>query len=99
MKNYLYTFEIKERNGKELSWQEYTENEQAHCAYIDVDLRNALVDANCGWDGLKYKVIEYPGGIRVPYMVLYVGKNPERWIPVEGNSRGANLQALGRNIW
>lgn len=99
MKNYLYTFTIKERNGREVDNSEWTKNDFRHSAYIDMDLCKAVVNANCGWDDLKYKVIEYPNGLRVPYMVLYVGKNPERWIPIEGNSRGANLKVLGENIW
>lgn len=99
MKNYLYTFEIKRREGREVDWREYTENELQNSVYIEMELRSALIGAKCGWDDLKYKVIEYPNEFRTSYMVLYSGGFPERWIPIEGNSKGANLQVLGENIW
>lgn len=99
MKNYLYTFEIKKREGKEIDWREYTVNEVHNSVYIEMELRSALIAAKCGWDDLKYKVVEYPTGDRANYMVLYSGGYPERWIPIAGNSKGANLQVLGENIW
>jgi hypothetical protein len=34
-----------------------------------------------------------------PYMVLCVDGHGERWIPIDGNSKGCNLQVLGENIW
>lgn len=99
MKNYTYTFTIKERGGEELDWREWPENYFKHSTYIMKFLSPALKEAKCGWDELLYKVIKYPSGAIEPYMVLCVNGKPERWIPIDGNSDGCNLQVLGENIW
>lgn len=99
MKNYVYTLTIKERGGEELDWREWPESYCKHSVYIEKHLSPALKVAKCGWDDVVYKVIKYPSGEIAPYMVLCINGNPERWIPVDGNSDGCNLQVLGENIW
>jgi hypothetical protein len=39
------------------------------------------------------------GNYAEPYMVLCVGGHGERWIPIDGNSKGCCLEVLGQNIW
>jgi hypothetical protein len=97
-KNYTYEWEIKERGFVEVSEAEYTERQKEHGDFIKA-LSDVVVKAKCGWDGVKYKVMKNKLGHTAPYMVLYVGDNGERWIPVEGNSMGCNLQVLGENLW
>ena len=61
---------------------------------------NAVKAANYGWSDVQYVCIKYPGSDHIyPYMVLYVNDRPERWIPVDGNSDGCNLQVIGENLW
>lgn len=99
MKNYIYTFTIKERGGEELDWREWPSYYFKRSAYIQKFLSPALKEADCGWDDLLHKVIKYTNGAIEPYMVLCANGNPERWIPIGGNSLGACLESLGENIW
>lgn len=99
--NYLYTFQIlNERKGEICLVDELSESQLKHRDYVNNHLAKAVVEANCGWSALKYICIKYPNSNYVyPYMVLYVGNKPERWIPVDGNSDGCNLQVIGENLW
>lgn len=99
MKNYTFTHVIKERGGIELDWHDWTENQIRHSTYIEKFLAPAVINSDTGWDNLVYKVIKYPNGSISTYMVLCVDGIPERWIPIEGNSKGCNLQILGENIF
>lgn len=99
MKNYTYASVIKQHGGEELAWKEWSNDHLERSVYVDLFLSPALKAARCGWDGLLYKVIKYPCGTITSYMVLCVNGKPERWIPVDGNSDGCNLQVLGENIW
>ena len=45
---------------------------------------------------MSYKT--YPEAIR-EYMVLCVDGRTERWIPIDGNSKGCNFSVLGENLW
>ena len=104
MKNYIYKFQI--GNGYD-SWEEvpeeqYTERKKVHKEFINM-LSEVVKQAKCGWDEVKYKVIKYEAGTDGEcfdtFMVLCVNGHEERWIPITGNSMGANLQVLGENIW
>lgn len=97
MKNYIFGWQIKERGFVEVLDSDYTLPQVQMKVYIDA-LSAVLVKANCGWDALKYKVMQNKYGIET-FMVLCVGDFEERWIPITGNSKGANLQVLGENIW
>ena len=99
MKNYNYNFEIREYFN-EVPEIEWTSRMYEQKEYIDV-LSDVVVMANCGWDKVEYKVMSYkahPTAIR-EYMVLCVGGRTERWIPIDGNSRGCNFSVLGENLW
>ncbi len=100
-KNYLYTFTIlDERGGRVCDLNELTSSHINHQTYVHRFLRPAVKAANCGWSDLKYLCIKYPNNDHIyPYMVLYVNDRPERWIPVDGNSDGCNLQVIGENLW
>ena len=104
MKNYLYKHQI--GNGYD-AWEEvpvdqYTERKKEHKEFVDM-LSNVVKKAKCGWDEVKYKVIMYEPGTDgecfETFMVLCIDGNEERWIPITGNSMGANLQVLGENLW
>lgn len=105
-KNYLWTHVILgDRKGQICNTQEIEQSElagvyQKHKRYVEKYLAPAVKAAKCGWDDLAYLCVKYPGSTHIyPYMVLYVGEHPERWIPVEGNSYGCNLQVIGENLW
>lgn len=97
MKNYIYDWMIKERGCVEVTESEYTIYQKDMSEYIN-DLSKVLVKANCGWDGLKYMVMKNSFETN-EYMVLYVDGHGERYIPINANSKGCNLQVLGENIW
>jgi hypothetical protein len=99
--NYLYTYTILgDRRGSICSQSELEDIHIRHRSYVENHLRPAVISAKCGWDDLRYLCIKYPGSDHIyPYMVLYVDDRPERWIPVEGNSYGCNLQVIGENLW
>ena len=103
MKNYIYKFQV----GYGAEWvevpvEEYTERQKEHKEFIDM-LSAVIKKAKCGWDEVKYKVIKYDpntdGECVDKFMVLCVDKREERWIPITGNSMGANLEALALNMW
>lgn len=99
MKNYIYTYTIKERNGKELDLKDYTKSQIDQSLYIDTYLSKALIASDCGWDNLLYKVIKYPSEVIESYMVLCVHGNPERWIPITATSKASIFKVLGENIF
>jgi hypothetical protein len=100
-KNYLYTHTImNERKGRICRQDELRDTHVQHQKYVDKYLSPAVKAAKCGWDDLKYVCIKYLNSDHVyPYMVLYVDNRPARWIPVDGNSDGCNLQVIGENLW
>lgn len=104
MKNYMYKQQIGHgfNSWEEIPEAQYTERQKEHKEFIDM-LSAVVKKAKCGWDGVKYKVIKYDAGTESEcidkFMVLCVDGNEVRWIPITGNSMGANLEALGENIW
>ena len=100
-KNYLYTYTIlDDRKGQICSIDDLSDIQRKHQKYVHDFLAPAIKEAKCGWSDLKYVGIRYPGSDYIyPYMVLYVNDRAERWIPVDGNSDGCNLQVIGENLW
>ena len=99
-KNYLYTHVILEERKGEICFNDWSDMHRQHAHYVLMYLAPAVRHANCGWSDVRYICVKYPGSDHIyPYMVLYVNDKPERWIPVDGNSDGCNLQVIGENLW
>jgi hypothetical protein len=99
MKNYTYEWRLKELAYHEVPEEFYSQHQREMQEFI-AELSNVVIKANCGWDGVKYKLMRQANNkYAEPYMVLYVGDHGERWIPIDGNSKGCNLQVLGENLW
>ena len=98
MKNYIYGWRLKQLGYVEVPEEEYTDRQKEMCAYIDF-LSDAIAMAECGWDGVQYKVMKYTDGNIEKYMVLYVDGGGSRWIPITGNSKGCCFSVLGENLW
>lgn len=98
MKNYIYGWMLKDRGCVEVPESDYTEHMWDMKRYIAL-LSNAVIAAKCGWDAVEYKVMRYPNSGIEAYMVLCVNGHGERWIPINGNSKGCNLSVLGENLW
>ena len=97
MKNYMYAHTIKERGFIEVSESEYTESQIDMKNFVE-SMSEIVKSAKCGWDGVKYKVMECYGYVDI-FMVLYCIDGGERWIPINGNSKGCNFTVLGENLW
>jgi len=101
MKNYTYRHVLLQQGYVEVPESEYTDRQKDMKDFID-DLSKIVKKANCGWDGVEYKVMHNKDMGNEKYMVLYVGYTAgsgERWIPITGNSKGACISALGDNLW
>ena len=100
MSDWCYNFEVKEWNYKEIPESNYTISQFEKKEFVD-ELSKILVKAQVGWGCLKYKLILREGWMEPQeYMVLYTkNMEPERWINIECNSKGACLKALGQDIW
>lgn len=98
MKNYTYGWVLQSQGYVEVPESEYTERMIEMKEFIDM-LSEVVVKANCGWDGVEYKVMRYTDGSIEKYMVLCVDGHGQRWIPINGNSKGCNLQVIGENLW
>ena len=97
MKNYTYGWTIKDKGFVEMSVAEYTENQIDMSKFID-SMSAVIKESRCGWDGVRYEVMKHERGEIAEYMVLYCDGG-ERWIPIEGNSKGCNFSVLGENLW
>ena len=97
MKNYTYGWTIKDKGFVEMSVAEYTENQIDMSKFID-SMSVVIKESRCGWDGVRYEVMKHERGEIAEYMVLYCDGG-ERWIPIEGNSKGCNFSVLGENLW
>jgi hypothetical protein len=104
MKNYTYGWRLREDEYIEIPVEEYTNDQWDMHEFVNGVLNNALKAANCGWEGVIYKVLSRSSYTR-EYMILYsngdfnTNYDCGRWIPVTGNSKGCNLQVLGENLW
>ena len=99
MKNYTYGWRLKDLGYVEIPLDDYTLSMWDMKGYIAL-LANAVASAKCGWSSVEYKGMknEKHGDIS-EYMVLCVDGHGERYIPISGNSKGANFSVLGENIW
>lgn len=99
MKNYTYGWKLENLGYVEISIDDYT------CSMLDMReyiklLSNVIVKAKCGWSSVEYKAMRHDkNGDVSEYMVLCVDGHGERYIPISGNSKGANFQVLGENLW
>ena len=98
MKNYTYGWHIRSQGYKEVNENEYTDKQIDMRDFIN-SMSTVIELANCGWDNVQYKVMEYTKDITREYMVLYCGSHDTRWIPIDGNSKGCNFSVLGENLW
>ena len=81
MKNYTYGWKLKEQGFVEIPKEQYTDRQRDMQAYIQV-LSEAVRKAYCGWDGVRYAVMQYIDSSIEKYMVLWVDGGGERWIPI-----------------
>ena len=98
MKNYMDEYTIEVKGYTEVMEDLYTDYQNEMKEYIGI-LSNAVKEAHCGWDEVKYKVMSYKNQFNEEFMVLCTGNREVRWIPIYGNSKGSNLQVLGENLW
>lgn len=98
MANYTYKWVLEDKGYKEVSKEKYTEAQIDMENFID-SMSKVINEAKCGWTGVEYKVMKHTSGIIAEYMRLYVVGGGDRWIPITANSKGANFQVLGENIW
>ena len=98
-KNYTWGWMLKQKGFVEVPESEYTNRQQNDKEFID-KLSAIVKEANCGWNGVAYKVMRYSDNSFEKYMVLYVDVvDNGRWIPITGNSKGCNISVLGENLW
>lgn len=97
MKNYTFGWALRDVGYVEVPEEEYTEHQKNMAEYIAV-LSDAVSKAKCGWSGVEYRLMKINNYV-APYMVLCVDGHGERWIPIDGNSKGCCLEVLGQNIW
>jgi hypothetical protein len=99
MKNYTYGWVIKDNGYVVLSTTEYTEHQLDMNKFIN-SMSAVIVEANCGWSGVRYEVVKHSErGDVLEYMVLYCNGGGSRWIPITANSKGSNFSVLGENLW
>lgn len=99
MKNYTYGWRLKEMGYVEVSEYEYTERQCDMKNFIEM-MSDVIRKANCGWSGVEYVLMKHKDHEhKDPYMVLCVDGHRERWIPIDGNSKGCCFSVLGENLW
>ena len=98
MKNYSYGWQLENLGYVEIPESEYTESMKDMKNYIEM-LSKVVIEAKCGWHSVEYKVMKREIGGNNEYMVLCVDGRGERYIPINGNSKGCNLSVLGENLW
>lgn len=98
MKNYTYGWVLRDKGYVEVDEAEYTERQMDMKEFIE-SMSIVIKSAKCGWDGVRYKVMKYMDCSIEKYMVLYCNDGGERWIPINGNSKGCNFSVLGENLW
>ena len=100
MKNYTYGWKLKDMGYVEVHESEYTERQHDMKNFIEM-MSNVVKESNCGWSGVEYVLMKHNDYHRhiEPYMVLCIDGIRERWIPIDGNSKGCNISVLGENLW
>ena len=98
MKNYTYGWMLKQQGYVEVPEANYTVRQMEMKEYIDM-LSEVVSKAECGWDGVKFKVMKYTDSSFEKFMVLCVDGHDVRWIPIDGNSKACNFSVLGENLW
>lgn len=98
MKNYTYGWAVRDKGYVELPVAEYDEYQMDMRKFIK-SMSAVIVEARCGWDGVRYEVMKHDNGNVVEYMVLYCNGGGSRWIPITANSKGSNFSVLGENLW
>lgn len=97
IKNYTYGWILKDQGFVEVPEADYTVRQMEMKEFINL-MSKVIASAKCGWDGVKYKVMRYTDNSIGKFMVLYCDGG-ERWIPINGNSKGCNFSVLGENLW
>lgn len=97
MKNYTYGWALKDKGYVEVPADEYNDYQKSMAEYINI-LSEAISKAKCGWDSVVYRLMKI-NNYAEPYMVLCVDGHGERWIPIDGNSKGCVFAVLGENLW
>lgn len=98
MKNYTYGWAIMNMGYVPVNESKYTDRQINRKKFIE-SMSPIIKSANCGWDGVRYELMDYDGVNVKEYMVLYCCRGGERWIPIDGNSDGCNFTVLGENLW
>ena len=98
MKNYTYGWHLRAQGYVDVPESEYTERMWDMKNFID-KLSDVVKEAKCGWSKVEYKVMKYTDDSFEKFMVLYAGEHDTRWIPINGNSKGCNIEVLGENLW
>lgn len=98
MKNYTYGWHLRAQGYVDVPESEYTERMIDMKCFID-KLSEVVKEAKCGWSKVEYKVMKYMDDSFEKFMVLYAGEHDARWIPINGNSKGCNIEVLGENLW
>lgn len=98
MKNYTYGWAIKDKGYVELPVTEYNDYQMDMRKFIK-SMSSVIVEAQCGWSGVRYEVMKHERGDVLEYMVLYCDGGGSRWIPITDNSKGCNFSVLGENLW
>lgn len=99
MKNYTYGWKLKEMGYVEVLEHEYTRRQCDMKNFIEM-MSDVIRKANCGWSGVEYVLMGHKDHEHnEPYMVLCVDGHRERWIPIDGNSKGCCFSVLGENLW
>ena len=97
MKNYTYKWTLINNGYVEIDEIEYTDRQIDKKKFID-SMSIIIKDAHCGWDGVRYGAMKNKNNEIDEFMVLYCDGG-ERWIPINGNSKGCNFSVLGENLW
>ena len=97
MKSYFLNRFVNEYGYIEVPESEYTDSQKDMKTYINI-LSNIIIKIDCGWDGVRYKVMSYYGEYIEEFMVLYADGEEARWIPITGNSKECNFETLIENL-
>ena len=98
MKNYTYKWQLNEYGFAELSIEEYTDSQMDMKQFVE-SMSPIINAAKCGWDSVRYAVMENHQANDIREFMVLCCNGAERWIPIDGNSKGCNFSVLGENLW